>query len=82
MNRNKCTNSQNSLFNFKAERFKFRQADTEIERYNIKRSPPEIIMNIIRVLNNMLKSNEYKICQRDVATPEYYKSGRSMLASD
>ena len=43
-------------------------------------------MNIIRVLNNKLKSNEYelwnKLCQWDVATPEYYKSGLAMLASD
>ena len=74
------------MFNYKAERFKFPQADMEIERYNIKRSPPEIIMNIIRVLNNKLKSNEYelwnKLCQRDVATPEYYKSGLAMLATD
>ena len=43
-------------------------------------------MNIIRVLNNKLKSNEYelwnKLCERDVATPEYYKSGLAMLATD
>ena len=43
-------------------------------------------MNIIRVLNNKLKSNEYdlwnKLCERDVATPEYYKSGLAMLHTD
>ena len=86
MNRNKCTNSQNSLFNYKAERFKFPHTDTDIERYTTKRSPPDIIMNIIRVLNNKLKSNEYelwnKLCERDVATPEYYKLGLAMLATD
>ena len=65
---NKCTNSPNSLFNYKAERFKFPHTDTEIERYNIKRSPPEIIMNIIRVLNNKLKSNEYEVWNKLIIT--------------
>ena len=46
MNKNKCTNSQNNLFNFKAERFKFPHADTDIERYSTKQSPPDIIASL------------------------------------
>ena len=65
MDSNKCTNSHHSLFTYKAERFP--QTDTDIARCTAKRSPPDILMNIIRVLNNKLKGNEYdlwnKLCE-------------------
>ena len=78
MNNNKCLNSPNNLFTYKAERFRFPPTDTDIARYSATRSPPDILKNIIRVFNNKLQPNEYdlwnQLCERDVATPEYYKS--------
>ena len=86
LNTNKCLNSPTDLFTHKAERFCFPSTDTDIARYSTTRSPPEILKNIIRVLNNKLKPNEYalwnQLCERDVATPEYYKSGLAMLNTD
>ena len=86
MNKIKCINSPNSLFTYKAERFRFPQTDTDIARYTATRSPPLILKNIICVLNNKLQQNKYdlwnQLCERDVATPEYYKSGLAMLHTD
>ena len=86
LNKNKCLKSPTDLFTHKAERFRFPSTDTDIARYSTTRSPPEILKNIIRVLNNKLKPNEYdlwnQLCERDVATPEFYKSGLAMLHSD
>ena len=86
LNTNKCLNSPTYLFTYKAERFCFPSNDTDIARYSATRSPPEILQNIIRVLNNKLKPNEYalwnQLCERDAATPEYYKSGLAMLNTD
>ena len=74
------------LFIHKAARFCFPPTDEDINRYSFSRSPPEIIQNIIQVLANKLKPQEYdlwnELCQRDVATPEYYASGLAMLRSD
>ena len=86
VHKNKCLNSSPDLFTYKAARFCFPATDTDISRYSATRSPPEILQNIIRVLNNKLKPNEYdlwnQLCERDVATPEFYKSGLAMLHSD
>ena len=83
---NKCLHTPKDLFIHKAARFCFPPTDEDINRYSVSRSPPEIIQNIIQVLANKLKPQEYdlwsKLCQRDVATPEYYESGLAMLRSD
>ena len=84
--KNQCLQSPTDLFVHKAARFCFPATDTDISRYSATRSPPEILQNIIRVLNNKLKPNEYdlwnKLCERDVATPKFYKSGLAMLHSN
>ena len=71
---NKCLHTPKDLFIHKAARFCFPPTDEDINRYSVSRSPPEIIQNIIQVLANKLKPQEYdlwsELCQRDVATPE------------
>ena len=84
--KNKCLQSPTDLFVHKAARYCFPATDDDISRYSATRSPPEIIKNIIQVLANKLKPTEYdlwcKLCERDVATPEFYESGLAMLSSD
>ena len=84
--KNQCLQSPTDLFVHKAARFCFPATDDDISRYSATRSPPEIIKNIIQVLANKLKPTEYdlwcKLCERDVATPEFYESGLGMLSSD
>ena len=86
VHKNKCLNSSPDLFTYKAARFCFPATDTDISRYSATRSPPEILQNIIQILNNKLKPNEHELwntlCERDVATPEFYESGLAMLSSD
>ena len=83
---NKYLTTPKELFIHKAARFCFPPTDEDINRYSFSRSPPEIIQNIIRVLAGKLKPQEYnlwnELCQRDIATPEYYASGLAMLRSD
>ena len=84
--KNKCLQSPTDLIVYKAARYCFPATDDDISRYSATRSPPEIIKNIIQVLANNLKPTEYnlwcKLCERDVATPEFYESGLGMLSSD
>ena len=77
VSKNQCLHSPTDLFVHKTARFCFPPTDDDISRYSASRSPPEIIRNIIRVLANKLKPTEYdlwcKLCERDVATPEFYE---------
>ena len=84
--KNHCLQYPTELFVHKAARFCFPAKDDDISRYSATRTPQEIIQNIIQVLANQLKPTEYdlwcKLCERDVATPEFYASGLAMLSSD